>query len=271
MSSAPQKQIFFHVGTGKTGTTFLQYRVFPQLKNIFYIQRTKYSKVKKIIGETDHQNILISREFDQQLEKEIVWFTESFPDTTPVIVFRRHDSYIASQYRRFVKNGFSGTFSAFFDLESDNGYFKHTDLNYSHQVDLLKTYFAKKPVVLLYDDLRNDPKGFILKLSRILNAEIDLDSVDFSRKHSSYTEKQLKIIRYLSKRVNLTKRRKFKSAVLHFLWRIGFAAVRYSLLFLAKIIPSAWIDPKPFIDPGELEKVKTHFSPDWDRIKKISS
>ncbi|MFC0875600.1 hypothetical protein ACE01N_03350 [Saccharicrinis sp. FJH2] len=271
MNNTTQHQIFFHVGTGKTGTTFLQYRVFPKLRNIYYIQRTRYKKVKKIIARTAVHKILISREFDQQLEKEIAWFTESYPDTTPVIVFRRHDSYIASQYRRFVKNGFSGTFSAFFDLESDKGYFKHSDLNYSHQVELLKTYFDKEPVVLLYDDLRNDPKGFIRKLAKIMDAEIDTESVDYSRKHRSYSEKQLKVIRSVAKSVNLTKRRKYKSGLLNFFWRIGLGTLRYSLLFLAKIVPSVWIDPKPFIDPKELEKVKLHFSQDWDRIKKISS
>ena len=103
MNHASEKQIFFHVGTGKTGTTFLQYRVFPKLRNIYYIQRTRYKNVKNIIAESDAQKILISREFDQQLEKEIRWFTHTYPDTTPIIVFRRHDSYIASQYRRFVK------------------------------------------------------------------------------------------------------------------------------------------------------------------------
>ena len=30
-------EIFFHVGTGKTGSTFLQSRIFPKLKGIHYI------------------------------------------------------------------------------------------------------------------------------------------------------------------------------------------------------------------------------------------
>jgi len=271
MNNTSQKQIFFHVGTGKTGTTFLQYRVFPKLRNIYYIQRTRYKKVKEIIAKTEAQKILISREFDQQLEKEIRWFTESYPDTTPIIVFRRHDSYIASQYRRFVKNGFSGTFSEFFDLKSDKGYFKHSDLDYSHQVELLKKYFTKEPVVLLYDDLRNNPKDFIVKLTKLVDAEVDVDSVDFGRKHTSYSEKQLKVIRSISKSVNLTKRRKFKSGFLHFFWRLGFGAIRYSLLFLARFIPHRFVNSEPFIDPKELESVKSHFSRDWDEIKKISS
>lgn len=271
MNNTAQKQIFFHVGTGKTGTTFLQYRVFPKLQGIDYIQRTRYNKVKDIIAKSDAPKILISREFDQQLEAEIKQFTETHPDTTPIVVFRRHDSYIASQYRRFVKNGFSGTFTQFFDLKSDMGYFKLSDLDYSRQVELLNAYFTKKPVVLLYDDLRNDPEAFILKLTNLLGADIDLHSINYSSKHRSYSEKQLKVFRKISRWGNLTKRRKYSSALLHFIWRLWWGAIRYSLLFLAKLYPAGMVDPNPLIDPHELEKVKQHFSEDWEAINKISS
>ena len=36
------KHIFFHVGISKTGSTFLQQRVFPYVKNIQYIPTHKY-------------------------------------------------------------------------------------------------------------------------------------------------------------------------------------------------------------------------------------
>lgn len=128
MSNTPKKNIYFHVGTGKTGTTFLQYRVFSKFRDIYYIQRTRYKNAKKIINGSNYEKYLISREFDQQLEHEVKLFSADFPDAIPMIVFRRHDGYIASQYRRFVKNGFTGDFSEFFDLEKDKGFFKKTRL-----------------------------------------------------------------------------------------------------------------------------------------------
>ena len=39
------KVIYFHVGISKTGSTFLQQRVFPFLKNIHYIPTRKYFKI----------------------------------------------------------------------------------------------------------------------------------------------------------------------------------------------------------------------------------
>ena len=157
MSEPSEKKIYFHVGTGKTGTTFLQYRIFPELKGIHYIQRTRYRKAKKIINRTHYAKYLISREFDQQLEEQVKLFAADFPDTIPIIVFRRHDDYIASQYRRFVKNGFTGGFTDFFDVENDKGYFRKTDLDYSRQIKILEENFNSKPVVLFYDELRNNP------------------------------------------------------------------------------------------------------------------
>ena len=134
--------IYFHVGTGKTGSTFLQTRIFPLLKEIYYIPTNRYHKIFQEIEKSSATKILVSREFDQQLEREVKRFSEKHPSTIPIIVFRRHDGYIASQYKRFVKNGFIGNFQAFFDLQNNEGYFKKSDLDYKSHVALLKKHFT---------------------------------------------------------------------------------------------------------------------------------
>jgi len=40
-----EKIIYFHVGISKTGSTFLQNRVFPKLSKITYIPTNKYHRV----------------------------------------------------------------------------------------------------------------------------------------------------------------------------------------------------------------------------------
>ena len=98
------------------------------------------------------------------MEREILRFSEKYPDTTPIIVFRRHDSYIASQYRRFVKNGFTGPFQEFFDLQNNKGFFKKSDLNYKNQVELLKNTLIKDPIVFTYKDFKENNQKFIQKM-----------------------------------------------------------------------------------------------------------
>ncbi len=257
------KQIFFHVGTGKTGTTFLQYRVFPKLKGINYIQRTRYKQAKKIINNTTYNKYLISREFDQQLEHEVKLFAQDFPNTVPIIVFRRHDSYIASQYRRFVKNGFKGTFKDFFDLDNDAGFFKKSDLNYMQHINILKKYFTSSPIVLFYQDLMSDPHGFIHQIERLLDVTIDHNSLNLQKKHTSYSEQQLKTIQKAGKYINLEKRKIFHNFVGHLLWRIYLNSIRYSMLYLGKALPASFFDNKPLISAQELQAVKEYYEIDW--------
>ncbi len=101
MSKAPE--IIFHVGLGKTGSSYLQQHFFPKLKGIHYIPTSRYRFSPKIITKRHHQKYLVSREFDRQFDREVEWFSAMYPDARPVMVLRRHDSWIASQYRRQVK------------------------------------------------------------------------------------------------------------------------------------------------------------------------
>ena len=65
------KEIYFHVGLAKTGSTFLQKNFFPYLKNIKYISTHDYINSIDIINKTNYKSYLISREFDKQFEREI--------------------------------------------------------------------------------------------------------------------------------------------------------------------------------------------------------
>jgi hypothetical protein len=110
-------EIFFHVGLGKVASTYLQHSFFPQLQGIHYIKTSKYKHSPEIIAKGEYDRYFVSREFDQQLEDEVRWFSGFYPQARPIIIFRRHDSWIASQYRRYVKNGGYLPFKGFFDVD----------------------------------------------------------------------------------------------------------------------------------------------------------
>lgn len=265
MSTTKRTEIFFHVGLGKTGTTYLQYSVFPKMKNIYYIQRTRYNKAKEIIAGHTYNTYFISREFDQQFEKEIRDFSATYPHTKTIIVFRQHNSWIASQYRRFVKNGYTKPFNQFLDLENDTGFFSKQDLSYFHKLELIEKYFTEKPLVLFYEEMRQKPHEFFRKISDFTGATLNPDDISLSSRHTSYELKQLKAILKVGKVVNIRKRRIFDNNVLHFFWRLGLNSIRYSTLYAARLMPNSWFEEGPLIEKKELDAVAEYFRNDWQK------
>ena len=263
MSSSLQK-VFFHVGISKTGSTFLQRRVFPLLSKINYIPTNRYQNIFLEIDKIKLGNILVSREFDRQFEREVGKFSKKHPQSTPIIILRRHDEYFASQYRRFIKNGFTGSLEDFLNLEDDSGFFKKIHFNFKHQIDILVKSFSQKPIVLFHHDLKSNPKKFIADFCDYTYSYINIDEVNFSKKHSSYSEKQLKTILFISKYFNLRKRRVFRNQLLHLFWRFFHAIIRYGILYISYVLPSFIYSNEPLLDPLYLTKIKDYFKDDWE-------
>jgi len=127
------KKIYFHVGLAKTGSTFLQKNFFPYLKNIKYISTHSYRNCIDIINKTNYDSYLISREFDRPLEQEVKKISNVFPQTKIIIVFRKHEKWISSQFKRMSKNGWHWSFEKFY--KNDNsGYWKYEDMNYIDKI-----------------------------------------------------------------------------------------------------------------------------------------
>ena len=264
--SQEKKLIYLHLGMGKTGTKFLQYKVFPKFKGICYVQRTRYRKWGQIIPKLNCKRVLASNEFDQQMKRECEKLARSFPGSIPMLVVRRHGSYIASQYRRFVKNGYRLPFQAFFDLKNDRGYFSIADLSYGRQLAMIENIFGTTPLLFIYEELKTNPQAFIREMADAIGAKVDIEKIDFKPRHRSYSEKQLKAIMAAGKYINLKKRRIFKNPVLHLLWRLGLGSLRYGILYFAKLLPDSLFSSEPLIPPDAIQAIDSYFEKDWQYI-----
>ncbi len=247
----------------KQAPSFLQYKVFPRFRGICYVQRTRYRKWHRIIPKLDCERILASNEFDRQMKRECEKLARNFPGAVPILVLRRHGSYIASQYRRFVKNGYRQPFQAFFDLKSDRGYFSIADLSYGKQLSMIEKIFGRPPLLFIYEDMKARPEAFVQELAGAIGAEVDMDKIDFKPRHRSYSEKQLKAVMAAGKYINLKKRRVFKNPLLHLLWRLYMGALRYGILYAARLLPASLFSGEPLIDPAELKRIDAYFEKDW--------
>jgi hypothetical protein len=266
MKTATRPEIFFHVGTGKAASTFLQYNVFPKFKNIHYIQRTQYRRAVKIISKGKHGRYLVSGELDNRLfENYIREFASYFPETKTIIILRKHDSWIASQYKRYVKNGNPWSFNEFFDIENDQGFWKQQDLYFFPMISILEKYFNHKPLVLFYDGLRADPEKFIGKIGDFVGADYDISRIDYSHKHSSYNEKQLKAIMAVSKRIKIRRKREGTNKTIRVIRGLIPNIIRYSTLYIALILPDSLFSKQDLIPSGRLEEIRKKYNSDWEQ------
>ena len=259
-----EQLVYFHVGLGKTGSTFLQDRFFPRLMDIKYLPRNRFHRAQTFIANHPSSAILISREFDQQLEMEARKFAESFPEAQPIIVLRRPDSYIASQYRRAVKNGFRGSFKDFFDLDQDEGYFKQSDLQYDEQIAMLSELFSQPVNVLFYEDMKADLNGYLETWLSLLTARVDWSTVNLKTKHASYTDRQLLFLQRIAAFIDLRKRPRQAFNPISFVRRIMRASLRYSLLFLGKLSRSNQL----LISREALQQVEEAYRPMWVALRR---
>ncbi len=261
-----ERQIFFHVGLGKTASTYLQQSIFPKLDGVKYISTHRYKKSKTIIPQFHADKILVSREFDRQFEDEVRWFTQDFPDARIIIVFRRHDEWIASQYKRHVKNGFVGSFEAFLDLENDDGFWETKELDYMRKLDVIEEYSNHPPLILIYDDLRADPESFVRKITDYMGV-LPLKKVDLKKRHQSFSEKQLKVLRAFTSKYIRAMPHNYRNKVKHWLLYRPVWAFYHLILYVARFVPENWITDTPLIDEHILNRVREKFLQDWSKLK----
>lgn len=123
-------RIFLHVGLHKTGSTFLQRRIFPQLQANLNIQQDMsylatsdnfnpdvfHKIIQAGFETTDHQATIISQEaLSGRSDGNPMWdpyliaerLKRSFPDGRVILIFRDQRDYILSLYAfRVVRRGF---------------------------------------------------------------------------------------------------------------------------------------------------------------------
>lgn len=257
--------IFFHVGLAKAASTYLQYRFFPHLQGVHYIQRTHYSRYNDMISKTNDNKYLVSREFDKRLETETKKFSEYYPHAKVIIVLRRHDTWIASQYRKYVKNGGHHAFENFFDIDYNKGVWKKEDIYFMPKIQFIEKCFIQKPLVIFYEDLKKNPFEFFDIIANYIGSTYDKKKISLKPIHTSYNNKQLKIIRRLSNIVFKKQRKEYDNKILHWLQRRSRMLTCYIILYSALTIPSSLIGKEKIIPDDYLEKIRKFFSDDWQQ------
>ena len=272
------KEIYFHVGLAKTGSTFLQKNFFPYLKNIKYISTHDYINCIDIINKTNYKSYLISREFDKQFEREIKKFISYFPDTKIIVVFRRHDQWIASQYKRAVKNGWHWDFKNYYNI-NNKGIWKNSDLTYMNKLKIIKKYSKSKPLILKFEELKKDPFNYLNKISNYTNSKYLKTEISLKTVHKSYSEKQLIFLKKFCKifkktppkyydyqEITLDKTISNTNRIKHWLFYKPWWLLFHLVMYTSLIIPKSLIVKNSLINKNDLAEIKKKFKEDWEKV-----
>ena len=264
------KNIYFHVGLAKTGSTFLQNNFFPKLKNIKYISTHKYRRCIDIINNTNYDSYLISREFDRQLEGEVKKILNHFPETKIIIVFREHKKWISSQFKRFSKNGYHFKFEDFYN-NTNSGYWKNEDMIYIDKINIIKKYSKYDPLVLNFDELKINPHSYLSKISEYTNSNYSKSNISLNVVHKSYSEKQLIFLKGFCRIFKPNPPKYYADNKLkHWLYFRPWWLLFHLVMYVAYFLPKNMIVKKPLIDNNYLEKTMKKYKSDWDEILKYT-
>ena len=257
-------EVFFHVGLGRAASTYLQNRVFPKLDGIRYIHRDRYRAFPKIIDRSHHTKYLVSREAARRLKARLREFSDYRRDGNVILVLRRHDQWIASHYRRYVKNGGSYPFDRFLDLDGNHPtLWGRDDLEFMTMIRSAERYFDKPPLVLFQEELTNNLECFVARLTAFTGTACDPSKINPNPIHRSYSTQQLKVARKIGASLFPPVPTHHPNPTLHRVQRRTHLVLCHLILAMARWVPASVIGNEPLILPEQLARVHDETANDW--------
>ena len=262
-----KQNIIFHAGLQKTATTFLQRSVFPKFEDVVFVPKRAYREADAIIEANPDRTVFISHEFGRRnFGEEMKAFAARYPHTKTIIVFREHSGWIASYYRFLVKRGLNATFSEFFDLKGNTGLWKREELFYFKDIEILVNLFETKPLVLFHDELKENPKGFIQKIQDYSSVK-NTEDILLRPRHMAYSDKELRIRLWFTRHTMLKEFYDVGHIKRYWGKRLYNRIARYSVLYLAKLVPETLMTKKTLIPLETLQEIRNFYKEDWEQCR----
>ncbi|MFW6134894.1 MAG: sulfotransferase family protein [Elusimicrobiota bacterium] len=188
-----ETKLFIHVGLMRTGTTFLQRRVFPKIKNINYNGKPRIENVQIKEGMVN----LISREglsagpgrrrVIEPLKPKQRFIAADrlkaiFPDAKIIVGVRDKESWLQSFYRQQLKGGGWMSWEEF--MNYCDGW-----LDFDKYINYLKKLFDDV-YVYRFEDLKANPESVVKGICDFMGVE--MPDCDLNPRNASYTDYQLK-------------------------------------------------------------------------------
>ena len=170
---------FVHIGLPKTGTTFLQKAVFPEVSNVTYIRRK--DNLRTLVRSPPRGKILISDEafsgnplngcWTNEFAQNVQMMQVVFNAPAVIIGFRRHGSLLISLYKQYLQEGGTGTINDLFDPFTNTGVIKTHELHFRRRLEYLDRHFTRI-FVYTQEELYTNLGGFLSDLATFMDLSI---------------------------------------------------------------------------------------------------
>lgn len=261
---------FFHVGLPKTASTFLQRRVFPFFRDIQYIKKHDFKRQEKYLRANSELPVLLSIEFfpnagDKYTIEKIEQVKTNFDKVYPIIVFRKHSSWLRSRYKYHIRKHGSSEFNQFIDPDTAKGREVRNSLQFYPNITTLEKSYGTRPLVLFQEELKNAPHETVNLIADYTGAVLDTGKIKPSTVKKSYSEHQLKWVRRFNK-IYPYRPQKIHSPVIKKIYKKVSQFFLHTVAFFANVLP----DPeggKNLIPPKEITIIDEEYREDWEKCK----
>lgn len=193
-----KKQVYVHIGLPRTGTTFLQKNVFPNL-NLNFCKR----RVLQTLTYADDEKILISDESISVLDNRfdvLHVIKHIFGDAVGIIYcHREYDSYMNSVYRQYIKKGGTLQEHEYFKQNLSNNVYNITEFNlYKESINKL----FDKTFIYDFSIFQKDAERIVQGLCAFMDVDVP-SSIDYKIVNKSVDKDKVHIRRMFNKIIKL--------------------------------------------------------------------
>lgn len=188
-----EQTVILHIGLMKTGSTYLQHSIFPELPITFLNNFNELGLHYDL-----NQPILISNEgiagnpyktklsnsMFEHFKNSILSLNSMFKSPKIIFCVREPSSFILSTYKQYLHEGGTFPFEKFYSQENDSLVI-YEDFYFSKYVDFIFKHFDSKQIFIYdFDEFKNDKKEFLSRLIRFISEKrvIDYDKILSKRK-----------------------------------------------------------------------------------------
>lgn len=263
-------QLYFHLGLPKTASTFMQVNLFPYLNNITYYRKRHFKKYKSLNPSELSGKYLFSTEKDNGFEEAVADIAEKFPGAKVIICLRKHEDWIMSKYKYYIRKYGYLTFGDFFSFDREDVLWTKDDLIYRNKIEVVEKYLGDKPLVLDFEVLKKDPELFAKQICDFMEVDYNKNAVKFNTVKKAFSKKQLIILRAFNRFYKM-KEYRYKQKTIKKIYKTYRKFILHIVAFLSQFVPAVFVKNKELIYNKEiLSEIAGFYNEDWQYCKNYS-